>query len=153
MRLTRANSQVGTHLLLLPCFWGIMLGTPGFVPDTNLLALFGVGALGARSAGCIINDFADRDIDRTKARPLTTGEITPNQAGVLLGGLMAMNFGVLFSLPPAAIKLGFAVTPIVFAYPYAKRYFAYPQVVLGTAMNSGIMIGYAASAWTHAVNW
>ena len=103
MRLARMNSQVGTHLLLLPCFWGIMLGVPGFVPDVNLMALFSVGALGARSAGCIINDFADRDIDkhvdRTKARPLTTGEITPNQAGVFLSGLMAMNFGVLFSLP------------------------------------------------------
>ena len=100
MRLARMNSQVGTHLLVLPCFWGIMLGTPGFVPPMSTMALFSAGALGTRSAGCIINDFADRDIDkhvdRTKARPLTTGEITPTQAGVFLSGLMAMNFGVLF---------------------------------------------------------
>ena len=151
------NSQVGTHLLVLPCFWGIMLGTPGFVPSVTTMALFSAGALGTRSAGCIINDFADRDIDkhvdRTKARPLTTGEITPTQAGVFLSGLMAMNFGILFQLPPQSIALGFAVTPLVFAYPYAKRTFKYPQVVLGTTFSSGIMIGYAASAMGHAVNW
>ena len=75
------NSQVGTHLLLIPCYWGIMLGTPGFIPNWSTVGLFSLGALGCRSAGCIINDFADRDIDkhvdRTKARPLTTGELSP----------------------------------------------------------------------------
>lgn len=67
------------------------------------MALFSVGALGCRSAGCIINDFADRDIDkhvhRTKARPLTTGELSPKQAGIFLSGLMAINVGVLTQLP------------------------------------------------------
>jgi len=107
-----------------------MLGTPGFTVPMSTMALFSVGSLGCRSAGCIINDFADRDIDkhvdRTKARPLTTGEITPTQAGVFLTGLMAMNFGVLFSLPPECIKLGLAVTPLVFLYPTAKRWFKFP---------------------------
>jgi len=81
LRLARVQRQIGTHLLLLPCFWGIALGTPGFIPSFYNLALFSVGALSARSAGCIINDFTDRDIDkhvdRTKARPLTTGELSP----------------------------------------------------------------------------
>ena len=81
VRLARLNSQIGTHLLVIPCFWGILLGSPGFVPNLYTMALFSAGALGCRSAGCIINDFADRDIDkhvdRTKARPLTTGELSP----------------------------------------------------------------------------
>lgn len=150
LRLARVQRQIGTHLLLLPCFWGIALGSPTIVPSVSTLALFSVGALSCRSAGCIINDFTDRDIDkhvdRTKARPLTTGELTPKQAGLFLGGLMGINFGVLFSLPWECVKLGFMVTPLVFIYPTTKRYFKFPQLVLGATFNFGVMIGYAAVA-------
>ena len=66
---------------------------------------------------------------------------------------MALNFGVLFSLPPECVKLGLAVTPMVFLYPTAKRWFKYPQLILGSTFSSGIMIGYAAGAANHAVNW
>lgn len=122
--------QIGTQLLLLPCYWGLALSSLTLIPNLWTAGLFTVGALGARSAGCIINDFADRDIDkhvdRTKARPLTTGELSPLQAGTFLGGLMALNFGVLFCLPWECVKLGFLVTPLVFIYPTTKRYFAYP---------------------------
>ena len=115
-----------------------------------MLALFTVGAFSTRSAGCIINDFLDRDIDkhveRTKARPLTTGEITPTQAGLFLTGLMALNFGILLSLPWDCIKYGLMVTPVVFLYPTTKRYFKVPQLVLGITFNSGVFIGYAAMA-------
>jgi 4-hydroxybenzoate polyprenyltransferase len=94
------------------------------------LALFTVGAVCTRSAGCVINDFADRDIDkhveRTKARPLTTGEITPVKAGIFLSSLMAVNFSILFQLPWEAIKYGLMVTPIVFLYPTTKRFFKIP---------------------------
>jgi 4-hydroxybenzoate polyprenyltransferase len=94
------------------------------------VGLFTAGALGARGAGCIINYFADRDIDknvdRTKARPLTTGELSPLQAGTFLGGLMSVNFAVIFSLPCEYVKLGFIVTPIVLIYPTTKQFFAYP---------------------------
>ena len=73
------------------------------IPNLFTMGLFTVGALSCRSAGCIINDFADRDIDkhvdRTKARPLTTGELSPLQAGFFLSGLMTLNFAILFSLP------------------------------------------------------
>jgi 4-hydroxybenzoate polyprenyltransferase len=119
------------------------------------MGLFTFGALSARSAGCIINDFTDRDIDkhvdRTKARPLTTGEMSPMQAGVFLSALMAFNFSILFSLPPKCVMMGLIVTPLVFIYPTTKRFFPYPQAVLGATFNSGIFIGYAA--FTEAIAW
>ena len=103
LRLARVQRQIGTHLLLLPCYWGLALGSPTLVPSLYTVGLFTVGALSCRSAGCIINDFTDRDIDkhvdRTKARPLTTGELSPTQAGGFLAGLMALNFSILFQLP------------------------------------------------------
>ena len=80
LRLARVQRQIGTHLLLLPCYWGLTLGSPTLLPPLREIGLFTLGALSCRSAGCIINDFADRDIDkhvdRTKARPLTTGELS-----------------------------------------------------------------------------
>ncbi len=116
-----------------------------------------MGALGCRSAGCIINDFCDRDIDkhvdRTKARPLTTGELSPFKAGVFLTALMTMNFGILFSLPAECVKLGLIVTPLVFIYPTTKRYFKYPQLVLGATFNFGVFIGYAALSSGNVVAW
>lgn len=122
-----------------------------------MFTLFTLGALSCRSAGCIINDFADRDIDlhvdRTKARPLTTGELSPKQAGGFLALLMALNFSILFSLPIESIKLGLMVTPVVFLYPFTKRFFKIPQLVLGITFNSGVMIGYAAMSAAHTVNW
>ena len=132
----------------MPCYWGLALGTPVFPPSLWYLGLFTVGALGARSAGCIINDFTDRDIDkhvdRTKARPLTTGELSPKQAGGFLAGLMGVNFAILFSMPWECIKLGLLATPLVFIYPTTKRFFPYPQLVLGITFNTGVAIAYAA---------
>eukprot|EP00347_Sterkiella_histriomuscorum_P007632 403348171 len=150
MRLARLEKQIGTQLLLLPCYWGLALGSPTVIPSLKMISLFTVGALATRSAGCIINDFLDRDIDkhveRTKARPLTTGEITPVQAGIFLSGLMALNFSILFSLPWECIKYGLMVTPVVFLYPMTKRFFKVPQLILGITFNSGVFIGYAAVA-------
>jgi len=127
------------------------------IPSLTTIGLFTLGALSCRSAGCIINDFADRDIDkhvdRTKARPLTTGELSPMQAGAFLTTLMGINFTVLFSLPWECIKLGFMVTPLVFIYPTTKRFFPYPQLVLGTTFNVGVFIGYAALSASSTVAW
>lgn len=121
------------------------------------MALFYFGALCTRSAGCVINDLSDRDIDkhvdRTKARPLTTGELTTTQARGFLAGLMGVSFAVLFSLPPECIKLGFLVTPLVFLYPKTKRFFWYPQLVLGATFNFGVFIGYAALSSANTVAW
>jgi len=127
------------------------------IPSLWTVSLFTLGALSCRSAGCIINDFADRDIDkhvdRTKARPLTTGELSPKQAGAFLAGLMGLNFSILFSLPWECVKLGFMVTPLVFIYPTTKRYFKYPQLVLGATFNFGVFIGYAALSASNSVAW
>jgi len=157
LRLARVQRQIGTHLLILPCYWGMALSSPTMIPNLYTLGLFTVGALSCRSAGCIINDFTDRDIDkhvdRTKARPLTTGELSPMQAGAFLSALMALNFSILFQLPTECIKLGLMVTPLVFIYPTTKRYFPYPQLVLGATFNFGVFIGYAALAPSATVAW
>lgn len=157
LRLARVQRQIGTHLLLLPCYWGLALGSPTLIPSLYTVGLFSLGALSCRSAGCIINDFTDRDIDkhvdRTKARPLTTGELSPIQAGTFLTGLMALNFCILFQLPLQCIKLGLMVTPLVFIYPTTKRFFPYPQMVLGVTFNVGVFIGYAALAPSSTVAW
>ena len=94
LRLARFDKQIGTSLLLLPCYWSIALATPaGLIPSIYTMGLFTVGALSARSAGCVINDFWDIDIDkyveRTKYRPLTTGEISKTQALAFFGTLTA----------------------------------------------------------------
>ena len=150
LRLARVQRQIGTQLLLLPCYWGLALGSPTVIPSLKMLSLFTVGAFTARSAGCIINDFTDKDIDkhvhRTKARPLTTGELSNTQAGLFLTGLMGVSFAVLFQLPWESVKYGLMVTPVVFLYPTTKRYFSVPQLILGITFNSGVCIGYAAVA-------
>ena len=137
--------------MLLPCYWGLLLGSgPALFPSLKLLSLFTLGAFSARSAGCIINDIADRDIDkyveRTLARPLTTSELSLSQAMFFLSGLMAVNFTILFTLPSDCIRYGLLVTPLVFIYPTAKRFLKVPQLILGLSFNSGIFIGYAASS-------
>lgn len=116
--------------MLLPCYWGLTLGSPTLLPSLSLIGLFTLGAFSCRSAGCIINDYLDRDIDkfveRTKARPLTTGELSPQKVATFFTGLMALNFYILFSLPLESIKYGLMVTPVVFAYPTMKRFFKVP---------------------------
>lgn len=100
------------------------------IPSLKMMGLFAAGALATRSAGCIINDYFDKDIDkhveRTKARPLTTGELSPAQVATFFSGLMATSFWVLFSLPPECVKIGLLITPVVFAYPKMKRFFKVP---------------------------
>ena len=129
----------------------------GTLPSASLLGLFTTGALLARSAGCVINDLTDQDIDvhveRTKARPLTTGELSRNQALGFLAALMGGSFGVLFSLPSQCVYYGLLVTPVVFIYPTMKRYFPVPQLGLGICFNSGTFIGFAAASASHVVNW
>jgi 4-hydroxybenzoate polyprenyltransferase len=94
------------------------------------MSLFTLGAFATRSAGCIINDMIDKDIDshveRTKTRPLASGEISFNQAALFLAGFTVIDFGVLFSLNWECIKIGMVVTPLIFIYPTTKRYFKYP---------------------------
>ena len=113
-----------------------------------LIALFGVGAFAMRGAGCTINDLWDRDIDRqverTRLRPLASGALSPPQALAFLGAQLSAGLGVLLSLPPPAVALGLASTPLFTLYPLAKRLTDWPQLVLGLTFNWGALMGSTA---------
>ena len=146
-RLARFDRPIGTWLLLLPCWWSTALAADGAV-RWDLFVLFAIGALSMRGAGCVINDFWDRDIDarvaRTADRPLASGAIGVPAALVYLGLLMLIGLGVLVQLNWSAIATGFAVMGVVVLYPLAKRVTFWPQFVLGIAFNWGALVGWAA---------
>jgi len=146
-RLARLDRPIGTWLLLLPCWWGTALASSGHV-RWDLFLLFAIGALAMRGAGCVINDFWDRDIDakvaRTADRPLASGRIRPPAALAFLAALLLIGLAVLIQLDRAAIVTGFAVMGVVVLYPLAKRVTFWPQLVLGVAFNWGALVGWAA---------
>ena len=125
-----------------------MAAPTGTMPDLQLAALFGVGAFVMRGAGCTINDLWDRKYDakveRTLNRPLASGQITPFQALVFLGGQLTCGLGVLLQLNPYSIALGSASLGLVIVYPLMKRYTHFPQLVLGLTFNWGALLGWAA---------
>ena len=129
--------------------WSTALAAPaGALPDASLMALFGVGAFAMRGAGCTINDLWDRDIDRqverTRHRPLASGALGVPQALGFLGAQLSVGLGVLLALPPYAVGLGFCSVPLFSLYPLAKRVTHYPQAVLGFTFNWGALIGWAS---------
>ncbi|XP_016321276.1 4-hydroxybenzoate polyprenyltransferase, mitochondrial-like [Sinocyclocheilus anshuiensis] len=149
LRLMRLDKPIGTWLLYLPCTWSIGLAAdPGCLPDLRMLALFGVGALLMRGAGCTINDMWDKDFDvkvsRTATRPIASGEITPFQALVFLGGQLSLALGVLLCLNYYSIALGTASLSLVVTYPLMKRFTYWPQFVLGLTFNWGALLGWSA---------
>lgn len=162
-RLARLDRPIGTWLLLFPCWWGMALvplsepGGPGFTLDYSHVyslitaALFAVGAAVMRGAGCTYNDIVDRDIDakveRTKTRPLASGEITLRGAIVFLVLQLAIGLCVLLALHPVTLWLGVASLGLVALYPWMKRITWWPQFFLGLAFNWGALMGYAALAW------
>ncbi len=150
-RLMRLDRPIGTWLLLWPCWWSLALAAPGW-PDPWLMALFAVGALVMRGAGCTVNDIADRDIDgrvaRTATRPLPSGDVSLFQALVLLGVLLALGFAILVQLGAVAIWLGIAALPLIGLYPFMKRITWWPQAWLGLTFNWGALIGWAAVTGT-----
>jgi 4-hydroxybenzoate polyprenyltransferase len=140
LHLARADKQVGTTLLYWPCLWSIALAAPvGSFPDVITSVQFAFGSVIMRSAGCIINDMWDRDFDkhveRTKSRPLASGEITTNDAVIFLAAHLTAGLGILLSLNTASIKLGLLVMPMVVAYPLMKRFSNWPQFFLGMTFN------------------
>ncbi len=147
LRLSRVDRPIGTWLLLLPCWWGVALASPGW-PDPILLILFAIGALVMRAAGCVVNDIADRDFDgrvaRTATRPIASGAISVRQALVFLGGLLAVGFLVLIQLHPVAVLVGVCSLPLIAIYPYTKRITYWPQAVLGLTFNWGALVGWVA---------
>ncbi len=150
-RLMRLDRPIGTWLLLWPCWWSLALAAPAW-PDPWLLALFAVGALVMRGAGCTVNDIADRDIDgrvaRTATRPLPSGDVSLTQALVLLGVLLAIGLAILVQLGAVAIWLGIASLPLIGLYPFMKRITWWPQAWLGLTFNWGALIGWAAVTGT-----
>jgi 4-hydroxybenzoate polyprenyltransferase len=147
LRLARVDRPIGTWLLLFPCWWGVALATPGW-PDPWLLALFAVGALVMRGAGCTVNDIADRDFDRqvarTAMRPIASGQITVPQALLYLAFLLALGLLVLVQFNRFTVALGAASLVLVAAYPFMKRITYWPQAFLGFTFNWGILLGWAA---------
>ncbi len=150
-RLMRLDRPIGTWLLLWPCWWSLALAAPDW-PDPWLMALFAVGALVMRGAGCTVNDIADRDIDgrvaRTATRPLPSGDVSLTRALVLLGVLLAIGLAILVQLGAVAIWLGIAALPLIGFYPFMKRITWWPQAWLGLTFNWGALIGWAAVTGT-----
>lgn len=151
-RLARIDKPIGTWLLLWPCAWSTALAAPtGGLPDPYLLSLFAIGAFTMRGAGCTINDMWDHDIDaqvsRTKTRPLAAGDVTMNQAWGFLAMQLTTGLAVLLSLPHLTYCFwwGAASLPLVAMYPTMKRFFPYPQLVLGLTFNWGAWMGWAAT--------
>jgi 4-hydroxybenzoate polyprenyltransferase len=143
------DRPVGTWLLLWPCIWSTALAAPaGGLPDVRLLALFALGSFAMRGAGCTINDMWDRDIDRqverTRNRPLASGELSLGQAGAFLGAQLLIGLGVLTQLPLFTVAISLAAMPLVVAYPLAKRVTSWPQLVLGLTFNWGALVGWSA---------
>ncbi|MGO8920799.1 MAG: 4-hydroxybenzoate octaprenyltransferase [Stellaceae bacterium] len=147
IRLARLDRPIGTWLLLFPGWWAIALAAPGW-PDWRLMALFGIGAVAMRGAGCTLNDIIDRDFDaqvaRTRTRPLPSGAVSLGQAAGFLVLQLLVGAAVLASLDRLAIALGFLVLLLVATYPLMKRITYWPQFFLGLNFNWGAVMGWAA---------
>ena len=145
--LIRWNRPAGWLLLLWPTLSALWVASGGF-PGWHLLVVFTLGTILMRSAGCCLNDVADRDFDkhvkRTAERPVTSGRIGVKEA-LILGAVLAMlAFGLVLTLRPETMAWSFAAMAVAVAYPYAKRFVAMPQAVLGVAFSFGIPMAFAA---------
>ena len=147
-RLIRLDKPIGTLLLLWPTLWALWLATDGR-PPALLVVIFVLGTLLMRSAGCAVNDYADRNFDpyveRTRTRPLAAREIEPWEALAVAAGLAAAAFALVLFLDRLAVALSFAGAAIAASYPFAKRFFPFPQAYLGIAFGFGIPMAYAAT--------
>jgi 4-hydroxybenzoate polyprenyltransferase len=146
-RLIRLDKPIGILLLLWPTLAALWFASDG-KPDWGLVAIFCIGTVLMRSAGCAINDFADRDFDRhvkrTAERPLTSGKIKPWEALMVTGALALLAFMLILPLNMLTKQLSVAAVLIAVSYPYFKRFFAIPQAYLGIAFGFGIPMAFAA---------
>ena len=147
IRLMRLNKPIGTYLLLWPTYWALFLSAKGW-PDIDLLIIFTLGVLVMRSAGCVINDYADRNIDqniaRTKDRPLITGEVSPKAALRLFVFLLIIAFGLVLLTNALTIQLSLIALALATLYPFTKRWTHLPQVVLGLAFGMSVPMAFSA---------
>ena len=156
-RLVRLDKPIGILLLLWPTLWALWMASGGR-PDIAILLIFTLGTVLMRSAGCAINDYADRDIDkfvkRTAERPLTSGRIKSWEALMVAGVLAVVSFLLILPLNTLTKQLSVAAVIIAGSYPYFKRFFAIPQAYLGIAFGFGIPMGFAAiTGEVPAVAW
>ena len=147
LHLVRWDRPAGWLLLLWPTLSALWLAAGGF-PGWHLLLVFSLGTVLMRSAGCCINDVADRDVDRhvkrTAQRPVTSGRVSVREALLLGAALAALAFALVLSTNPVTIAWSFAALLVTIVYPYTKRFFSMPQAVLGVAFSFGIPMAFAA---------
>ena len=147
LRLIRFDKPIGTLLLLWPTLWALWIAAEG-VPDLSLLFIFTAGTFLMRAAGCAINDFADRQIDgsiqRTRERPIVTGEVSPGEALSLGAALALLAFILVLFTNTLTIILSFGAVALAACYPYMKRHTHLPQIALGAAFSWGIPMAFAA---------
>ena len=147
IRLMRLDKPIGSLLLLWPTYWALFLSADGW-PDLDILIIFTLGVFIMRSAGCVINDFADRKIDkhiiRTQGRPLATGEISSNSALVLFGLLLLIALGLVLQTNILTIKLSLIALMLATLYPFTKRWTNLPQLVLGAAFGMSVPMAFSA---------
>lgn len=147
-RLMRLDKPIGTLLLLWPTLWAILIASGG-KPDNTLLICFGLGTVLMRSAGCVVNDYADRDIDgaveRTQHRPFAQGQVSKKEALILAG---ILSFLAALCLLPFSYQTWLLALPalfLAFSYPFTKRFFPLPQLYLGLAFSFGIPMAFMAT--------
>lgn len=149
IQLMRLDKPIGSFLLLWPTLWALFLASNG-MPDVKILFIFILGVVFMRSAGCVINDYADRHIDgkvkRTSQRPLAIGAVSEKEAKILFVLLILLSFFLVLQLNLYAIVLSVAAAVLAFIYPFMKRYTHLPQLFLGAAFGWSIPMAYSATA-------
>jgi 4-hydroxybenzoate polyprenyltransferase len=152
LRLARLDRPIGSWLLLMPCWWSAALAdlaAHAAVPSVWHMILFFIGAFAMRGAGCTWNDIVDRDLDarveRTRSRPIPSGQVTVGQAAAFLIAQALVGLLVLIQFNTFAIATGIASLVIVVVYPFMKRITYWPQIVLGLAFSWGALMGWAAA--------
>ncbi|EJD6081276.1 4-hydroxybenzoate octaprenyltransferase [Providencia huaxiensis] len=146
-RLMRIDRPIGSLLLLWPTYWALWIAAQS-TPSLHLLIVFTAGVFFMRAAGCVINDFADRHFDghveRTKHRPLPSGDVTEREAKILFAGLVGFSFLLVLTLNSMTIWLSIAGLALAWVYPFVKRVSHLPQVVLGAAFGWSIPMSFSA---------
>ncbi|AJE19866.1 4-hydroxybenzoate octaprenyltransferase [Azotobacter chroococcum] len=148
IQLMRLDRPIGIYLLLWPTLGAVWIAADG-QPSLKHLLIFTGGVILMRSAGCVINDFADRNFDghvsRTRQRPLATGRIRTREAWTLFAVLVALSFGLVLLTDPTTVALSFGALAVASLYPFMKRYTHLPQLVLGAAYSWGILMAFSAA--------
>ncbi|MDR1229458.1 MAG: 4-hydroxybenzoate octaprenyltransferase [Azoarcus sp.] len=147
IRVDTLDKQVGTTLLLWPTIWGLWIAAGG-LPSLHLILIFAFGSFLMHSAGCVLNDYADREFDahveRTRSRPLATGAASPREAIYLAAFLLLIAFALILTLNTLVFWLALAALALTASYPFTKRFLPVPQAYLGFAYGFGIPMAFAA---------